>query len=152
MLLDLLRHGAAMPADPRGSDAERELSQEGREYVTGVLERARGAGANPSLVIASPYVRARQTAEIAVSILGYKGAIERSRALEPDRPPFDLWDAVRRRDAESEILLVGHLPLLGDLAMLLLKRSVRIYPGTMLRIEVPELVPEPTGILEWMLP
>ena len=152
MLVDLLRHGAALAAAPGGADSERALSQEGREQLQGVVERARAAGAKPSLLISSPYRRARETAEIAAGILGYAGAIGRSRALEPDRSPFDIWDEVRRRDTESEILLVGHLPLLGELALLLLKRSVRIYPGTMLCIEVPELVPEPSGTLEWMLP
>jgi phosphohistidine phosphatase len=152
MLVDLLRHGAALAGAPGGTDSDRELSAEGREQVKGVVERALAAGTKPSLIICSPYRRARETAEIAAAILGYAGALERNRALEPDRSPFDIWDEVRRRDTESEILLVSHLPLLGELALLLTKRSVRIYPGTMVRIAVPELVPEPGGTLEWMLP
>jgi phosphohistidine phosphatase len=152
MLLDILRHGHALPADPGGADADRSLSPEGREQVKNVAEQARDAGVKPSLMIASRYLRAGQTAEIAAEILGYTEAIERSALLGPGDSPFDLWDDLRRRSGESEILIVGHLPLLGDLASLLLKQNVRITPGMMLRIEVPELVPEPGGVLQWKLP
>jgi phosphohistidine phosphatase len=152
MLLDILRHGHALPADPGGADADRSLSPEGREQVRKVVEQARDAGARPSLMIASPYLRAGQTAEMAAEILGYTGAIERSALMEPAGSPFDLWDDLRRRSGEGEILVVGHLPLLSDLASLLVKQNVRITPGMMLRIEVPELVPEPGGVLQWKLP
>ena len=151
MLLDILRHGQALPADPGGADADRSLSPEGREQVKNVAEQARDADVKPSLMIASPYLRAGQTAEIAAEILGYTRAIERSALMAPDGSPFDLWDDLRRRSGESEILIVGHQPLVGDLASLLLKQGVRITAGMMLRIEVPELVPEPGGVLQWKL-
>ena len=151
MEIDILRHGAALPGAPGASDAGRELSAEGRAQLIDVLERARESGARPSLIIASPYTRAMQTARLAAEILGYTGAIESNPALEPDRSPFDLWDEIRARSGESEILLAGHLPILGDLTSILLGKGVGITAATMLRIHVPELVPEPSGTLQWLL-
>lgn len=151
MEIDLLRHGAALPQDRGTPDADRPLSDTGQAQVRDVAARALEAGAKPSLILVSPYARARESASIAAKALGYRGEIVESRALEPDRSPFDLWDAVRERTGESEILLVGHLPLLGDLASILLGRGVGITPGTMVRIHVPELVPEPGGTLQWLL-
>ena len=151
MQVDLLRHGAATPSKPGSSDGDRPLSDAGEAQVKAVAERAREAGAKPSLILSSPYTRARQTAAIAAKILGYSGAIVEIRSLEPDRSPFDLWDDVRARTEESEILLVGHLPLLGDLASILLGRGIGIPPATIVRIHVPQLVPEPGASLQWVL-
>ena len=151
MEIDLLRHGTAAPAEPGGADGDRPLSEAGQAQVRDVVERAREAGAKPSLILCSPYTRAVQSANIAAGALGYTGRIERSRALEPDRSPFDLWDDLRGRSGETEILLVGHLPLLGDLASILLGKGVGITPATMVRIHIPELVPEPGGTLQWVL-
>jgi phosphohistidine phosphatase len=151
MVIEILRHGAAAPAAPGGSDADRELTPEGRACVVDVLSRARDAGAKPSLILSSPYIRAHQTARLAAEIFAYTGAIEQSRALEPERSPFDLWDEIRARKAESEILLAGHLPLLGDLASILLGKAVGIGAATMLRIHVSDLVPEPAATLEWVI-
>ena len=69
------------------------------------------------------------------------------RALEPDGSPLTLWDDLRSRQTKGEILLVSHQPLLGELALLLLKRSVRVTPGTLLQIEIPEHGPDPKGTL-----
>ncbi len=151
MNIDILRHGAADAAGPGSPDADRELTEQGRADLTDVLTRAREAGARPTLILTSPLVRARDTAKLAAEILGYTGPIEQSRALEPERSPFDLWDEIRTRQDESEILLAGHLPLLGDLASILLGKGVGIGTATMVRIQVPELVPEPAGKLEWII-
>jgi len=151
MEIDLLRHGAALAAAPGASDTDRALSAEGREQVRDVLERAREAGVKPSLILTSPYLRAVQTAQIAVEILGYAGDVVSSRGLEPERSPFDLWDELRTRGGDGEILLVGHQPLLGDVASILLGKGVGIGTGTMVRIHVPELVPEPAASLQWVI-
>ena len=151
MNIDLLRHGAAESAGPGGADADRELTDQGRADLIDVLTRARDDGVKPSLILSSPFLRARDTAKLAAEILGYTGPIEHSPALEPERSPFDLWDAIRTRKHETEILLAGHLPLLGDLASILLGKGVGIGTATLVRIHIPELVPEPEGKLEWIL-
>ena len=56
MELYLLRHGIA--EDHATSDADRALTDEGREKVHRVMKRAAASGVSPSLIISSPYKRA----------------------------------------------------------------------------------------------
>jgi len=65
MQIHLGRHGIAEDAKPGGSDAERKLTEEGKQKLRRVLKRARDTGVSPSLIATSPLVRAAETAEIA---------------------------------------------------------------------------------------
>jgi len=58
MLLYLLRHGAAEAAAKSGRDADRALTDEGREKVRRVIRRAREGGLWPALILSSPFTRA----------------------------------------------------------------------------------------------
>ena len=86
MRLYLLRHGIA--EDGIGMpDAQRQLTPEGRKKLRLVLQRAREAGVQPDVVLSSPYVRAQQTAAIAVEELGYAGELLASSELTPMAAP-----------------------------------------------------------------
>src|SRR5215510_4985471 len=80
-----------------------------------VLKRARSADVNPSLIFSSPYRRAVETAEVAVEVLRYGGAIERSRAFVPESRPKDAWDEIRARSGEESVLIASHEPLMSAL-------------------------------------
>ena len=62
MRIYLLRHGIAEEASARTPDFKRELTEEGRKKLAGVLRLARRAGVQPELVLSSPLVRAVQCA------------------------------------------------------------------------------------------
>ena len=49
MELYLLRHGIAEDRAPSGRDADRRLTEEGRDKLRRILERAHSAGAQPSV-------------------------------------------------------------------------------------------------------
>jgi len=51
MQIYLLRHGIAEDAQPRQSDSERALTEEGREKLRRVLKRARLAEVAPELIL-----------------------------------------------------------------------------------------------------
>ena len=87
MQIYLLRHGIAEDAKPGQPDAERALTGEGRDKLRRVLKRARTADLEPSAILSSPYRRAVETAAVAAEVLGYKGEIARTRALEPEASP-----------------------------------------------------------------
>ncbi len=114
----LLRHAEAEPHGTR-EDFERRLTERGEE-------QARAAGAalarlhvSFDLVLFSPKVRARQTAELAAA-----GWPEDQRALlsvhEPLAGDFDVQDALAALEAvpaDGRLLLIGHEPdLSGVLA------------------------------------
>ena len=151
----LLRHGIAEDNSPSGRDSDRRLTEEGREKLRSVLKAAAGAGVLPELIVSSPYVRARQTAEIARQVLAYKEELQFSQALVPEGEPSDLWSEIRTiyRPADS-LLLASHEPLMSRCAGYLLG-SPRLYvdfkKGAIMRIDIDNFGIEPHGALRWML-
>src|SRR5262249_9207300 len=106
------------------------------------------------LILSSPYRRAIETADEAVGVLGYKGKIVRTRALEPDAPPPGVWDEIRSRPDEGATLLSSHEPLCSALVAFLLgtpSLAVDMKKAALVRIDFEKLRPQPAGILKWML-
>lgn len=154
MEIYLLRHGIAEDAGPGGSDARRALTGEGREKLRRVLGRARGAAAAPSLILTSPLLRARQTAEIAAEALGYDGELVESGALAPQGTPRGVWEEICARRSSPALLLSGHEPLLSRVVAFLLGTpalQVEMKKGALVRIDVEAFGSEPRGVLMWML-
>jgi phosphohistidine phosphatase len=151
----LLRHGIAEDDSPSGRDSDRRLTDEGRQKLRSVLQAAAGAGVSPELIVSSPYVRARQTAEIARQVLDYKEDVQFSQALVPEGEAHEVWSEIRTvyRHAES-LLLASHEPLMGRCAAYLLG-SPRLYvdfkKGAIMRIDIENFGLEPHGALRWML-
>jgi len=150
----LLRHGIAENGAPGRPDSERALTDEGREKLRRVLERARGAGTAPSLILSSPYRRALETAEVAVKVFAYEGKVVKTRALVPEASPYDTWEEIRARPGEHALLLASHKPLMSTLAAFLLNSpalSVDMKKAALVRVDCDRIGPEPRGVLKWML-
>ena len=64
MRIYLLRHGIAEEGIGK-RDSERALTDEGKKKLRDLLNLAKHAGVEPSLVMSSPYRRAQETAEAA---------------------------------------------------------------------------------------
>jgi phosphohistidine phosphatase len=117
MRLYLFRHGEAT------SDVEnpkRPLSAAGRARVEQMARHlARVAAAPEGLAVRhSGKLRAAQTADVLAAHLPLRQPPQQADGLAPGDPPertLDLIDA-----AESDLMLVGHLPHLARLASLLL--------------------------------
>src|SRR6202043_1937585 len=80
MKLYLLRHATAV--DVASSDAERELTREGREEARIAGAALTELGVKLSRILTSPLVRARQTAEIVAKVLKFPGDVEPLDELE----------------------------------------------------------------------
>lgn len=115
MRLWLLRHGEAQRFAPQ--DALRVLTEQGRQEVQESAGRLRERPLEA--ILASPYVRARQTAELVAQALAYTGVVEIQPWLTPDSDPMDALSHLSRR-TEAELLVVTHQPFVGALAGLLL--------------------------------
>ena len=117
MWLYLIQHGEAVAKE---EDRERPLSRFGREEVGRVAEYAVRycCGIAPTTQVRhSGKLRARQTAEIVAAAL-HLPAPEESVGLKPLDDP-DIWRRMLH-EKTSDLLLVGHLPHLSELATLLL--------------------------------
>jgi phosphohistidine phosphatase len=135
-LLDLVRHGEALPV-AAGGDAERPLSPRGIGEVAHLARRLTRIGPAPVRLFTSPLLRARQTASLVLS--GYNDAPEPvvTSELLPDAEPADLvrWLAAEAPGA-GHVMLVGHMPMLGDLTGHLTDGSAHaLRAGELVRLE-----------------
>jgi len=110
MRLYLMRHGEAVPR--AASDAARALTPRGSRQVEEVATRRKDDLATLELVVASPYLRARQTAEKIMRGLGHRGGPLISTQLRPDADIRALGALVDTCTVEN-LLLVSHQPLVG---------------------------------------
>lgn len=154
MEIYLFRHGIADAPASGVADADRALTAEGREKLNRVLNHARAAGVEPTLILSSPLKRALQTAEMAAEILTYRGRIVRTEALLSEAAPEALWEELRNRRGENAVLAAGHEPHLSMCAAYLLgctAINIDMKKGALLRIDVARPSAEPQGVLKWML-
>ncbi len=116
MQLLLLRSGPADPKDAwRGDDKERPLSAEGQAFVADMAKSLSRYPERPDLVLTSPYLRARQTAEIVAEALGVVDKIKVDKRLAMGFGPKQLGKVLRECEACQVVMLVGHNPDLSDL-------------------------------------
>ena len=118
MKIWILRHGEAQPHARR--DAERELTVKGREQV--LLSAARLLDQPLDSILASPYVRAQQTAELVRNALGFAPELISVPWLTPDSDPRQ---ALSQLPDSGNVLLVTHQPFVGDLISLLMHGHMR---------------------------
>ena len=108
MKLWVLRHGEA--ESHASSDAQRNLTEHGRQEV--LHSAAHLIGQPISAIIASPYVRAQQTAQLVREALGFVPEIRTVPWLTPDGNPLQVLEKL---DTDDNVLLVSHQPLVGSL-------------------------------------
>lgn len=121
MQLLLIRHADAGDHDPARwpDDALRPLTAKGRKRHRRVAKRLRRRGLVPSLILASPWLRAWETAQLTADFAGGPAPVAcRALAAPPDVEA--LAAAVGRAGLDAIPALVGHEPWLGELASLLL--------------------------------
>lgn len=154
--LYLMRHGVAEDGfDTR--DEERALTHEGRHKVLAAAQGLRRLGVEPDRILASPLVRAQQTAELLGSELAPNLPIETLEELRNGPEPRALLAALAAYRDAREIFLVGHQPSLGELASQLLTGSPLTAPlpfkkGAIAAIGLGALPPKGPGILRWFAP
>jgi phosphohistidine phosphatase len=126
MRLVIVRHAEAAPGEP---DELRSLTAEGREQAEALGELFRAVGIRPDVVVTSPLLRARQTAE-ALDL----GEPEIDERLAPGASPEDMRDAAWGRG--DTVVLVGHQPDCGRAALALSGREALFPPAGYCELEL----------------
>ena len=93
MRLWVLRHGQAEAQ--AASDAQRNLTEHGREEVLGMSRRLQQQV--PEVILASPYVRAQQTAELVRRQLQMRRGVVTVDWATPDDDPLAVLDHLAER-------------------------------------------------------
>jgi len=155
MQLYIVRHGIAIDReDPKcPPDPERYLTEEGIEKTRQVARGVAALDAKAGLFLTSPYVRARQTAEIFADTLGYaKQKIRHSDLLLPGAEPSFLFRELAKEKQASSVFLFGHAPQLDDLIATALsskKHLTALKKAGVALIELKRVSP-PIGVLVWL--
>ena len=126
-----MRHAEAVPGAPE--DEGRRLTDEGREQARALARRLVAEGVRPDAILASPLVRARETAEILTEAL--EVPVEVEPLLRPGATAADLRAAVEGRG--GAVIAVGHQPDCGEIAAELRgSRPEKIPPAGVVAIDL----------------
>jgi len=157
MNLYILRHGIAVEHGAAGyeNDDERPLTSKGERKVWMIADAMKTLKISFDVILSSPLVRARETAEIVARALKAKKRLELTDTLAPQESAKGLIEYLNDQRAVDEILLVGHEPFLSRLISLLIcgnsKASVRLKKGALCKLSTQNLHHGQCATLEWLL-
>jgi len=147
-----VEHGAA----GYEKDSERPLTGKGERKVWMIAEAMEAMKISFDLILSSPLVRARQTAEIVAEALKAKKRLELTDTLAPQESAEPLVEFLNdQRPEPADVLLVGHEPFLSGLISLLLsgdyESGILLKKGGFCKMSVNELRHGKCATLEWLL-
>jgi phosphohistidine phosphatase len=152
--LYVVRHGVA---EERGEawpdDSKRPLTSDG---ISKLKKSARGlarVGVTFDVMLTSPLVRAKQTAEAIASAYDPRPPIVVVDSLSPEGSYQGLLIDLEKQSRRSNIALVGHEPSIGEFAARLAgsRHALPFKKGAVCRIDVETLPPGGPGSLRWFL-
>jgi len=130
MLLILIRHADAGSRDAEKwpDDSLRPITNLGRKQQLKMSRRLRRRGYVPGMLLASPWLRAWQTAELVASEFEEEGLEPEECAALATLPRIErIAEAVGSPGEEAIVALVGHDPWISELASrLLVGKSTRL--------------------------
>nr|WP_228014486.1 phosphohistidine phosphatase SixA [Fortiea sp. LEGE XX443] len=140
----LIRHGIAQEREAGIKDEERELTKEGRQKTEKVAQRLIKLDLQFDLIVTSPLVRARQTAEIFIAT-GLSSQLEESTHLAPGGNLSSwlvYWLEPKNYSQNTRLALVGHEPDLSSWTEILLwgeaKGGLVLKKAGMIGVKLPE--------------
>jgi phosphohistidine phosphatase len=158
MNLYILRHGIATDPDAHefAKDADRPLTAEGKRKLRQIADAMEAMGLSFDLIVSSPYLRARQTAEIIAEALEERKRLELPDSLTPGGSPRKLVELLNHLEPSPEnVLLVGHEPYLSSLISLLVSGdaslAVVMKKGGLCKLSTESLQYGRCAALVWLL-
>jgi phosphohistidine phosphatase len=141
----LIRHGIAAERGTYVDDEQRPLVNKGKDKTAKVAKRLLATGLKFNLILASPLVRASQTAEI-LQQSGLCKRIETVSFLKP-QGKIEQWliwlQSYQSKNPDAKLALVGHQPDLGEWAEMLvwgsIKNQIVVKKAGVIGLEVPDL-------------
>ena len=152
MIVYFLRHASAgqhkvLPKE----DEKRPIDKVGEQQCHVVGRALVALGVEVDAVISSPLTRAVQTAELAVTELGFKNRIVISDAMRPDASYDQFHDLLAQYNKSKAIMVVGHNPSITEFLLLLVTGSdhsecIDFKKGAVAKVDVQE----GKGVLNWL--
>jgi phosphohistidine phosphatase len=148
MQLIILRHGKA-EAKGHQKDFDRELVERGFEQARKAGKLLKATGHLPGIVLTSPLVRAKQTAETFCEAAEIDGPIVQpwlASGMHPETALSELKAFAEHR----RVMIVGHEPDLSDLIAWICGGTVDLPTGGVAALEL--IPPTPKGQLVFLVP
>ena len=159
MNLFLLRHGIAVERDEFdfANDDARPLTPKGQRQLRRTAAALRLMKLRFDVILSSPLVRARQTAEMVAAQLKLKNRLVLAEELRPAGAAEPLIQKIAARQTRMEnILLVGHEPDLSGLISLFVTGKTgagfALKKGALAKLEIKNLRAGKCATLQWLLP
>jgi phosphohistidine phosphatase len=152
--LYFVRHGLAHErGDSWPDDAKRPLTDEGMSRMRKAARSLARLGVSVEIVLTSPLVRARQTAEIVAAALDPRPSLVNVESLTPEGTYAAVVADLEKHARKTRIALVGHEPMMGELAARFIgsRHPIEFKKGGVCRIDVEDLPPAGPADLRWML-
>jgi phosphohistidine phosphatase SixA len=127
MRLFVVRHAAAAPGDP---DELRPLTDDGRAAARAL--GARLAAEQIDVIVSSPLLRARETADAIARAA--TAPVDVDERLAPGATADDVREAVAGRG--TTVVTVGHQPDCGEIVLALTGREVPFPPAGVAEVEL----------------
>lgn len=138
MEIVFMRHANALSVLAAGvpSDGERPLSEAGLKQAREAAETLAERGFRPSAIVASPLLRAMQTAQQAAAVFGVP-AVRQEPGLAAPSDPAELARTLVE-GAAGHILVIGHHPAIGLMAAPFLGKAFSFSTAGFLRLGIAE--------------
>jgi phosphohistidine phosphatase len=153
-----MRHGIAVDRGDRekpSDDRERTLTPKGIKRLQKAAKGLVTLSLSFDRILTSPFVRARQTAQIVAETLHMEDRLEEIQELCPDQSVQDLLSGLAAYSDKKNILLIGHEPLLSRTVSFLLSGNagaeIRLKKGGLCCLEVENLSAKGGAVLNWAL-
>jgi phosphohistidine phosphatase len=153
--LYLIRHGIAEErGDKWPDDTKRPLTADGVSRLRTSARALSRLGVRFDVILTSPLVRTRQTAEALAAEFEPPPPIVVVDALAPEGSLQAVITDLDKHAKRKAIALVGHEPGIGELAARLvgMRHALEFKKGAVCRIDLDALPPPSAGSLRWFLP
>jgi phosphohistidine phosphatase len=157
MNLYIIRHAIAVDEGTTEyeDDSQRPLTDKGKKKMRQIAKGLRVLGVGFDMILSSPYVRAKETAEILADVFKMKKSVEVSENLVPMGDPDLLIAELNEKYSVDSIALVGHEPELSHLIGLLVSENVSmdmaLKKGGVCSLSTDDLHHARKAKLEWLL-
>lgn len=133
--LYIVRHTQKEDINSNTDDYDRELSKEGIESANAIAQLIANKNEKIDLIVASPAIRTRTTAEIIAKEINYRKAVMYNEVLYMAFVNELLETITYTYDTVDTMVLVGHNPSLTALAITLVGFKEKFEMGAIMEIE-----------------
>jgi phosphohistidine phosphatase len=156
MNLYLMRHAIAAEPGENTEDSQRPLTEKGRKKLNKIACNLEKFELEFDLILTSPYLRTRQTADVVADMLDIKkSCIVESENLTPLGSAEKLVEEINAREAVENLLIVGHEPFLSGLIGILVagdaSLNIAMKKAGLCKLSIEQLGYGRCATLEWLL-